>query len=408
MRGVTATWVDIPDGSPFPLANLPYGVVVPAGSDRCVVVVRIGDRVVDLARLAEAGLLPDRDWWATGSLNAFMADGPEQWRRVRERLVELLSDDRFADQVGPALLSLADVAPVLPFAVADYVDFYASEQHATNLGRILRPGQDPLLPNWRHLPVGYHGRSGTVVVSGTPVRRPTGQRIAPGDDAPTVGPSLRLDIEAEVGFVVGTPSTHGEPVAAAQFAEHIFGVCLVNDWSARDIQAYEYQPLGPFLGKSFATSVSPWVVPLEALAAARLPVASARSSLATYLVEMEPWGLDISLEVRLNGATIAQPPFADMHWSPAQMVAHTTINGASLRTGDLFASGTVSGESPDQWGSLIELTWNGEQPLTLPDGSTRAFLDDGDEVVITATAPGPDGRPIGLGEVAGQVLPAPD
>jgi fumarylacetoacetase len=406
MRGVTATWVDIPDGSPFPLANLPYGVVRASGSERGIVVVRIGDRVLDLARLAEAGLLPDRDWWATGSLNAFMADGREQWQRVRERLLELLGDDRFADQVGPALLPLADVDPVLPFAVADYVDFYASEQHATNLGRILRPGQEPLLPNWRRLPVGYHGRSGTVVVSGTPVRRPTGQRLAGGDAEPTVGPSQRLDIEAEVGFVVGTPSVLGEPVAAAEFADHVFGVCLVNDWSARDIQAYEYQPLGPFLGKSFATSVSPWVVPLDALAAARLPVASAGSRLATYLVEAEPWGLDISLELRLNGAPVSRPPFSGMHWSPAQMLAHLTVNGASVRTGDLYASGTVSGAEPDQWGSLIELSWNGERPLALPDGSTRAFLDDGDDVVITATAPGADGRAIGFGEVAGVLLPA--
>ena len=399
------TWVDVPAGSLFPITNLPYGVVVSPAQDRRIVVVRIGDRVIDLARLADAGLLPDRDWWATGSLNAFMADGPEQWQRVRERLVELLSDETRADAVMPAMLPLADVTAVLPFGVADYVDFYASEQHATNLGRILRPGQEPLLPNWRHLPVGYHGRSGTVVVSGTPVRRPSGLRVEPGADGPSYGPSQRLDIEAEVGFVVGAPSMLGVPLSTSSFADHVFGVCLVNDWSARDIQSFEYQPLGPFLGKSFATSVSPWVVPLDALSAARSSARSAGTRLATYLQESEPWGLDLTLEVRLNGIPISRPPFGGMHWSPAQMLAHMTANGASVRTGDLYASGTVSGVEPDTWGSLIELSWNGERPVTMPDGSTRGFLEDGDEVVITATAPGTDGRPIGFGEVVGRIEP---
>jgi fumarylacetoacetase len=300
---------------------------------------------------------------------------------------------------------------VLPFEVADYVDFYASEHHATNVGRLLRPGQEPLLPNWRHLPVGYHGRSGTVVVSGTDVRRPSGQRLAAGamsaeGSPPEFGPSTRLDLEVEVGWVVGMPSQAGEAIPVDAFAEHVFGVCLVNDWSARDIQSWEYQPLGPFLGKSFATSVSPWVVPLEALDAARVPVPSTGGDLLPYLRETQTGGFDILLELRLNGEVLTRPPYSQMHWSPAQMLAHLTVNGASVRTGDLYASGTVSGPSRGEVGSLIELTENGTRPLQLSDGSTRTFLDDGDEVTITATAPAVDGTRLGFGEVTGRIVPA--
>src|SRR5206468_9059056 len=238
------------------------------------------------------------------------------------------------DDVATALLPLDETTPVLPFDVGDYVDFYASEHHASNVGRLLRPGQQPLLPNWRHLPIGYHGRSGTVVVSGTDIRRPRGQRLPvgaqPGTTDPEFGPSRRLDFEAEVGWVVGTPSTHGEPVPIEAFADHVFGVCLVNDWSARDIQSWEYQPLGPFLGKSFATSVSPWVVPLDALDAARCAVQStADGGLLPYLREPQPCGVDLSLEVRLNASVLSRPPYSRMHWSPAQMLAHLTVNGAS-------------------------------------------------------------------------------
>ncbi len=296
----------------------------------------------------------------------------------------------------------------LPFAVADYVDFYASEHHASNVGRIFRPGGEPLTPNWRHLPIGYHGRAGTVVVSGTPVRRPYGQARPDGADGPGFGPSARLDFEAELGFVVGFESIVGEPVPISRFTEHVFGVCLVNDWSARDLQAWESMPLGPFLGKSFSTTVSPWVLPLAALEHARVRPPSRDTGLLPYLCESDDWGLDIELEVRLNGHVISRPPFAAMHWSPAQMLAHMTVNGASLRTGDLYASGTVSGPEPGQRGCMIELTWNGTEPLTLPDGTTRAWLEDSDELVITATAAGPGGTRIGLGEARGQILPAQD
>jgi fumarylacetoacetase len=277
----------------------------------------------------------------------------------------------------------------LPFEVADYVDFYSSRDHASTVGQIFRPGAPPLPRNWLHLPVGYHGRAGTVMVSGTPVTRPRGQYRPADATAPVFGPTQRLDFEAEVGF-------------AGEFRQHAFGFVLVNDWSARDIQAWESQPLGPFLGKSFATSVSPWVVPVAALEAARVPPPAQDPAPLPYLRCPEPWGLDLSLQITLNDHVVARPPFAGMYWTAPQQLAHATVNGAALRTGDLFASGTVSG--PDDRGCLLELTWDGTRPLTLPDGTTRSYLEDGDVLRITATAPGADGATIGFGAVEGRVV----
>ncbi|MEU5879755.1 fumarylacetoacetase [Spirillospora sp. NPDC047279] len=374
----------------YGIDNLPYGVFSTAdGGPR--VGVRYGDQVLDLA-----GALGDPAF-AAPSLNPFMAQGRARWTEVRAQVADVLTGGR------AALRPLSDVRMHLPFEVSDYVDFYASEEHATNLGRMFRPDSEPLLPNWKHLPVGYHGRSGTVVPSGTGIVRPSGQRRPPGQDVPDHGPSRRLDVEVEVGFVVGTPSPLGTPVPTGAFADHVFGVCLVNDWSARDVQAWEYVPLGPFLGKSFATSISPWVVPLEALAGARVPTPPQSPAPLPYLREDDPWGLDLSLSLSLNGQTVSRPPYASMYWSPAQMLAHMTVNGASLRTGDLYASGTVSGPAAGQRGSFIELTWGGKEPLKLADGSTRTFLEDGDEVTIGGTALA--GR-VSLGEVTGRVLPA--
>jgi fumarylacetoacetase len=397
------TWLDLPAGTGFGLDNLPFGVLstTPDGPRR--VGVAVGDLVVDVSRLD----LPAADDLGTPTLNAFLARGPAVWAAVRSRLQALLTDPDSRDGVAPHLLPLAEVTLHLPFEVADYVDFYSSRHHAENVGRIFRPDSAPLPANWTHLPIGYHGRAGTVQMSGTPVVRPSGQRKAPADDAPTFGPSVRLDIEAEVGFVVGVGSQLGTPVPLGAFHEHVFGVCLVNDWSARDLQAWEYVPLGPFLGKSFLTSVSPWVVPLAALEAARVQPPARDPQPLPYLCDDEhPWGLDLTLEVRLNGELVSCPPFAGMYWTAAQQFAHLTVNGASLRTGDLYASGTVSGPERDQRGSLIELSWNGAEPLTLADGSTRTFLEDGDVVTITASAPGPGGSRIGFGEVTGEVLPA--
>jgi fumarylacetoacetase len=276
------------------------------------------------------------------------------------------------------------------------------------VGAIFRPGQPPLPRNWLHMPLGYHGRAGSVVVSGTPVTRPSGQRREPGTGEPSFGPSLRLDFEAEVGFVAGVPSRHGEPVPVDDFERHVFGACLVNDWSARDIQAFETVPLGPFLGKAFATSVSPWIVPLDALGAARVAPPARDLVPAPYLRDgARPWGLDLSLEIRINGHVVSRPPFGTMYWTAAQLLAHLTSGGAPVRTGDLFASGTVSGPGRDQLGCLLELTRDGTEPIVLADGTRRAFLEDGDEVVISATAPGRGGAVVGFGEVSGRVAAAP-
>jgi fumarylacetoacetase len=399
-------WLAIPADHPFGLATLPYGSFSSAHHPaQRRVGVAVGDQVLDLTTAA-ARLLPGRIAdFSSGNLDAFLAAGDMAWAQVRTAITSWLSRDAYRDAIEDLLVPAADVALHLPFTVADYVDFYASEQHATNIGRIFRPDAEPLTPNWRHLPIGYHGRAGTVVVSSTPVRRPCGQSRPAGAAAPSYGPSARLDFEAELGFVVGVPSVMGEPVRAGQFSRHVFGVCLVNDWSARDIQGWESVPLGPFLGKSFGTTISPWIVPLAALEHARVRPPSLDTDLVDYLADSGNWGLDIDFEVRINGHLVSRPPYGSMHWSPAQMLAHLTVNGASLRTGDLFASGTVSGPQPDQYGSLIELAWSGSKPLALPDGTSRSWLADGDEVSITATASGRDGR-IGLGEARGQIMPA--
>jgi fumarylacetoacetase len=398
------SWLSIPAGSPFPVQNLPYGVFSYDDEPRRLGVA-IGDHVLDLAPIAAVEGLDGAQVFQADSLNELMALGRPAWTAVRSWLQELLTHEGYRDLVEAHLLPLRGVLLHLPFEVADFVDFYSSQHHAENVGRLFRPDAEPLLPNWKHLPVGYHGRAGTVVVSGTDVVRPSGQHRPAGAEGPSYGPSTRLDIEAEVGFVVGTPSRLGEVVPIGSFREHVFGVCLVNDWSARDIQAWEYQPLGPFLGKSFATSISPWIVPLEALDAARVPPPEQHPEVLPYLRTPEPWGLDLTLEVTWNGTVVSRPPFAGMYWTGAQQLAHLTAGGAALRSGDLYASGTVSGAARDQRGSFLELSWNGAEPVAVAD-ARRTFLEDGDEVTITAWAPGADGVRIGFGEVTGRVLPA--
>ncbi|MBP2475652.1 fumarylacetoacetase [Crossiella equi] len=395
------SWIEDPAftaKSPFGPQTLPYGVV-DAGSGP-VVAVRVGDHALPLRGLdlgeRLSGLV------AGESLDPLLAAGRPLWSELRARLTEIV--DLPATPHGADLLPLATVGTRLPFRVGDYVDFYSSRHHAENVGRMFRPDAEPLLPNWTHLPVGYHGRAGTVVVSGTDVVRPQGQSRPPGQDLPGFGPSRRLDIEAEVGFVCGGPVASRVPTSAA--AEHLFGVVLLNDWSARDVQAWEYVPLGPFLGKSFLTSVSAWITPLEAFSAARVHPPAAPNPLLDYLAEDEPWGLDLRMEVHWNDTLVARPPFAEMNWSPAQQLAHMTVNGATVRPGDLFGSGTVSGPEKRQRGSFLELSWGGKEPVTLADGSERSFLEDGDTVVITATAPGASGSLVGLSEVRGTVVPA--
>ncbi|MBP2391050.1 fumarylacetoacetase [Aeromicrobium fastidiosum] len=361
----------------------------------------VGTAILDLSAAAPTIVPAHAALFSDGTLDALLAAGPAVWHEVRTAV---------AEHVAAAVESLGtidarEVRLQLPFTVADYVDFYASEHHATNVGRIFRPDGDALTPNWKHLPIGYHGRSGTIVASDTPVRRPAGQRRN-GDGSVEFGPSIRLDIEAEVGYVVGTPSTMGEPVAIDQFDQHVFGICVVNDWSARDIQAWEYVPLGPLLGKSFATSVSPWIVPLDALQQSRIAPPERDHDLMPYLRDREPWGLDLELQIELNGTRVSKPTFSSMYWTGAQMLAHMTINGASLRTGDLFASGTVSGAEPGERGSLLELSWNGSEPLTLDDGTTRTYLLDGDTVTISAYAVSDSQPHQYLGAVTGTITAA--
>ena len=406
----------LPEDDPFGPDNLPYGVFSrttgPAdGRAPRHVGVRYGAHVLDAGAMAAAVDSPHAPLLTASSLQPLLAAGPAVWRAVRRELRRWLTAPEHRATAEAHLLPLTEVRLHLPFAVADYVDFYASEHHAANVGRIFRPHTDPLPANWKHLPIGYHGRAGTVVVSGTPVVRPRGQRRPAPDADPEFGPTRQLDLEAEVGFVVGVPSEPGRPVPLDAFRDHVFGVCLVNDWSARDIQSFEYVPLGPFLGKSFATSVSAWITPLEALSAAWVAPPPRSHRPLPYLDDTDttdgapPAGLDLRLTVELNGVPVSHPPFAAMYWTAAQQLAHMTVNGAALRTGDLYASGTVSGPRREERGCLLELTWAGREPLRLPDGE-RAFLRDGDVVTIRGTAPGPHGVPLGLGEVTGRVLPA--
>ncbi|ANZ37012.1 fumarylacetoacetase [Lentzea guizhouensis] len=386
------SWISDPgftEDQPFGPQTLPYGVVADG------VAVRVGDQALLLKTL---GLGKCTEFVQGDSLDDLLKAGRPVWSALRAKLREIVR--------GTSAPKGAELVPIdtakLPFTVGDYVDFYSSRHHAENVGRMFRPDGDPLTPNWTHLPIGYHGRAGTVYVSGTEITRPNGQKR--GSEGPKFGPSERLDIEAEVGFVCGGPRAAN--VSTSRAAEHVFGVALVNDWSARDIQAWEYQPLGPFLAKSFATSIGAWITPLEAFSVARVPTPPLPNKLHDYLTCDQPWGLDITITVELNDTIVARPPFREMSWSFVQQLAHMTVNGATVRPGDLFASGTVSGPEKDERGSFLELSWGGKEPFKLDDGSTRTFLEDGDTVRLTATAPGEGGSVVGLAEVVGTVRSA--
>jgi fumarylacetoacetase len=422
------SWVPGADGSDRPLQHLPVGAVRTA-SGRGSVAVAIGDRVVLLGELARAGLLDDAlpaaaEVLGRGSLDRLLSQPPAAWAALRLRLADLL-DARDTELAGTAtaeraVVPIGAVTPLLPVRPPDFVDFYCSEAHATHVGELFRPDGDALLPNWKHLPVGYHGRAGTVVVSGTDVVRPKGQRRPerPGG-TPTFGPTERLDLELELGVLVGGATDDdgrlnppGMGLGTEQAAAAVFGVVLVDDWSARDVQAWEYQPLGPFLGKSFATSVAAWVTPAAALApAACAPPAQDPAPLPHLAPTGEAWALDLEVVLEPAGGgpatTLTRVSAASgLYWTFPQMLAHLTSNGAALRPGDLVASGTVSGWEPGQEGCLLERTRNGTVPVELADGSTRTWLADGDTVVLRGSA-SPDGHPrIGLASCRGMVLPA--
>ncbi|MBV9717773.1 MAG: fumarylacetoacetase [Candidatus Eremiobacteraeota bacterium] len=418
------SWIRVEPASDFPVQNLPFGVFKPAGREARIGVA-IGDLILDCRTLAESGMVDgccERELLQAPLLNPLLAAGRSVWTPLRERLSLLLrvdGDPRLRDSgADNFLVAAATVEMRVPMEIGDYVDFYSSLEHATNLGRLFRPNAEALLPNWRWLPVGYHGRSASIVIDGTPVRRPSGQRKAPDLAAPDFGPTRRLDIELEMGFVAGPGNRFGEPISVNSARDHIFGLVLVNDWSARDIQAWEYQPLGPFLGKSFATTISPWVVTLDALEPFRVEGPPQAPAPLAYLRVEDPWAYDVRLAVDLQTSKmrergipareISATNFANMYWNVAQQLAHATANGALVRPGDLFASGTISGSAPGTQGSLIELTWNGERPLELPDRENRGFLQDGDEVALRGWCDKAGARRIGFGLARGTIEPALD
>ncbi|KIN65332.1 Fumarylacetoacetase [Sulfitobacter noctilucae] len=408
------SWVESansPD-TDFPLNNLPYGVFSTNSLEaRCGVA--IGDMVLDMAALEEEGILTlseepvfDVPYW-----NDVMELGPGTWKLLRERLMGmLLTGSAEQAQVAPHLVPMADVRLHMPMVVSEYTDFYAGRHHATNVGTMFRGAENALPPNWLHIPIGYNGRASTVVVSGTDIIRPNGQLKAPDADLPSFGPCKRLDIELEMGAIVGTSTEMGEPVTAKDADAMIFGYVILNDWSARDIQAWEYQPLGPFQAKAFATSISPWIVTTAALEPFRAPTPKREFDLLPYLQEDGDtlYDIDLSVIIEPNGGTqevLARTNYKEMYYSAAQQMAHHSSSGCAMNAGDLLGSGTISGAEKSERGSLLELSWGGKEPITLADGSTRSFIEDGDTLILTGHAQGEDYR-IGFGACSGTILPA--
>lgn len=398
----------------FPANNLPYGVFSRGDeAPRCGVA--IGDSVLDLqaAEAAEIVALNGGPYFSAPSWNALMAAGQPVWTALRQRLIELLSEESGEpDGVQPHLVPLADVGLHMPFVVSEYTDFYASRNHAFNVGTMFRGAENALPPNWLHIPIGYNGRASSVVVSGADFRRPWGQIKGPNDDAPRFAPSARFDIELEFGAIVGQPSAFGQPVTVAEADKMIFGYVLLNDWSARDIQAWEYQPLGPFQAKATATSISPWIVTAAALEPFRTPTPEREKELLPYLAETRPGLYDIAFEVGLTPeggpeTVISRTNYRQMYYSAAQQLAHHTTSGCAMRVGDLLGSGTISGPEKTMRGSLLELSWGGKEPIRLEGGATRNFVEDNDTLTIRGVAEG-DGYRIGFGECRGKILPALD
>lgn len=408
----TSSWLEISKDSDFSYHNVPFGI----GQFRSerFVATRLGDTIINLDALGELGYFnsTEREALSKPTLNALMGLGRAAVTKIRTRVQELFAANSplSEEQRGEVCLKADEVDMLLPSDIGDYTDFYSSIEHATNMGVMFRDPDNALLPNWKHLPVGYNGRSSSIVPSGTPIKRPMGQTKA--DDAPPAYTASRLlDIELEMGFFTGKGTRLGAPVPIDQASEHIFGMVLVNDWSARDIQKWEYVPLGPFLGKSFGTSISPWVVTLDALEPFRVPQPSQDPPILPYLQSKDDWGINIHLEIWLttqkqrDPVRISSTNFKGMYWTIAQQLAHQTVNGTNINPGDLYASGTVSGPTPDSYGSLLELTWKGTKPITLPNGEERKFLQDGDTITMKGWCQG-DGYRVGFGDVSGKILPA--
>lgn len=412
------SWVEVPKGSDFPIQNLPFGIFKTRYLT-AVAGVAIGNHVIDLVYLHENGFL-DGLGLPSGVfnqpyLNDFIALGKKKAREVRGRISELLRSDN--DELKSnlaareiALIPMSEVQMMMPVRVPNYTDFYSSEEHATNVGSMFRDPKHALLPNWKHLPVGYHGRPSSIVVSGTPIHRPKGQLKPVDTEPPIFSPSRKLDFELEVAFITCTETKLGQSINTRQAEDHIFGFVLFNDWSARDIQQWEYVPLGPFLGKNFGSTVSPWIVTMDALEPFRVEGPEQNPHVLPYLSFEGSKNFDIRLEVLIQPnnsetTTVCRSNFKYMYWNVNQQLAHHTVNGCNIQVGDVYASGTISGPSPGSYGSMLELSWNGQKPLTMPDGTERKFIEDGDTVIIKGLAE-KDGVRIGFGECKGKVLPA--
>jgi fumarylacetoacetase len=412
------SWIEVSKDSDFPIQNLPYGIFrTSGGSPR--VGTRIGDTVIDLKGLAENKLFDkldiDPSVFSRASLNDFIALGKPFWKKVRKHLTGLLelSNTSLQDHTAirsKVLFPVSSVEMMMPVEVGDYTDFYSSIEHARNVGMMFRDPANALLPNWKHLPVGYHGRSSSIVVSGTPIHRPKGQTKAEGASSPEFGPTRQLDFELEVAFITGKKTHLGDSVSTEDAEDHIFGLVLFNDLSARDIQKWEYVPLGPFLGKNFGSVISPWIVALDALEPFRVPGPKQEPEVLPYLSFTGNHNFDINLEAfikpdKLDEVLVCHSNYQYMYWNITQQLAHQTINGCNINVGDMYASGTLSGSSPDSFGSMLELTWNGTKPLKMPDGSIRAFIDDHDIIIMRGYGK-KNGLRIGFGEVSVKILPS--
>ena len=415
------SFIEVEPESHFPIQNLPYGVARADSEPQPFICTAVGDSVVNLRKLEEAGIfdgpeLDGKQVFNGRTLNRFMSMDRPAWLEARTVISNLLSAEeptlRDNETLREAvLIPMEEVEMMMPVAIGDYTDFYSSEQHAFNVGSMFRGPENALKPNWKHLPVGYHGRASSVVVSGTDLHRPQGQTVPEAGERPVFGPSRLLDFELEVGFLTGRGNKLGEPIPVERAGDHIFGLVLVNDWSARDIQKWEYEPLGPFLAKNWATSISPWIVTLEALEPFRTEDPEQDPEPLPYLRSEEGWTYDIELEVFLQGDAMENPQkisssnYKYLYWNMCQQLAHQTVTGCNIRPADLYASGTISGPTEDSYGSMLELSWKGEKPLRFPNGEERAFLEDGDRVTMTGYAAG-DGYRIGFGDVTGKILPA--
>lgn len=409
------SWVEVPANSDFPIQNLPFGIFKD-DNGKPKVGVAIGEQVLNLAAVNKLGYFSNlgigQSVFENQYLNDMIALGQVKWRAIRQRVSELLrsENDELKNDAEKVLLPQSSVQVLLPVKIGDYTDFYSSKEHATNVGTMFRDPDNALLPNWVHIPVGYHGRASSIVVSGTEVRRPKGQTIAPDADKPTFGPSRLLDFELEMAFIVGKENELGTSVNTAEAEDHIFGMVLFNDWSARDIQKWEYVPLGPFLAKNFASSISPWVVTLDALQPFKTASPTQDPQPLPYLEYTGDKSYDIKLEVAIKPEsseekTVCHSNFKYMYWNMAQQLAHHTVNGCNMQIGDMCASGTISGSTPDSFGSMLELTWRGSKPIAMPDGTERKFINDSDTVIMRGYAQ-KDGIRVGFGEVSGKVLPA--